>query len=181
MDTLPLARRRDPGRSARPTTGVPLADFAREQTRNLTRFAFLLCGDRGLAEDLVQDAFTALYRRFGDILPLDAPVAYARRAVVNGHISSTRKRSPVLTSTGYLPEHAVDAVDRGEQDAMWRRLATLPDRQRTVLVLRYYVDLSDRDIAETLGCRESTVRSLAARAFAALRGDRTLSLMEDPS
>jgi len=177
VDTLPLARRRD----VKPVPGVPLADFAREQTRSLTRFAYLVCGDRGLAEDLVQDAFTALYRRFGEVLPLDAPVAYARRAVVNGHISSTRRRSAVLTSTGHLPDRAVDAVDHGEQDAMWRLLATLPDRQRAVLVLRYYVDLSDREIAETLDCREGTVRSLAARAFAALRGDTMLSLLEDPS
>lgn len=179
MDTLPLARRRDQGRPPGPPAGVPLADFAREQTRNLTRFAYLVCADRGLAEDLVQDAFTALYRRFGEVLPLDAPVAYARRAIVNGHISSTRKRSAVLTATGALPEYAIDAVDHGEQDAMWRRLATLPERQRAVLVLRYYADLSDREIADTLDCREGTVRSLAARAFATLRGDHTLTLLED--
>ena len=184
MDTLPLARRGDSGRPSGPPAGVPLAEFARTHSVALTQFAYLVCGDRGLAEDLVQEAFTALYRRFGELIPVDAPVAYTRRAIVNGHISATRKRAAVLTPTGQVPDHignSVDAVDSGEQDAMWRLLATLPERQRAVLVLRYYVDLSDRDIAQTLDCREGTVRSLAARAFTALRGDTALSLLEDPS
>lgn len=181
---MPLARRGNPGSAPRPAAGVALADFAREHSRALTRFAYLICADRGLAEDLVQDAFTALYRRFGETLPLDAPVAYARRTIVNGHISGTRRRSAVLTSTGLLPDSAIDAIDHGEQDAMWRRLATLPERQRAVLVLRYYVDLTDREIAHTLDCREGTVRSLAARAFSTLRNEQRgplLSLLEDPS
>lgn len=181
MDTLPLARRRDVRRPVGAPPGILLSEFAREHSRSLTRFAYLVCGDRGLAEDLVQDAFTALYRRFGDVVTVDAPVAYTRRSIVNGYISSTRKRAAVLTATGYLPEHAVDAVDHGEQDAMWRQLAGLPERQRAVLVLRYYADLTDREIADILDCREGTVRSLAARAFATLRGDQTLSLLENPS
>jgi RNA polymerase sigma factor (sigma-70 family) len=63
----------------------------------------------------------------------------------------------------------VPETDAGEQDAMWRALAALPERQRAVLVLRYYLDLPDGEIASALGCREGTVRSLATRAFAALR------------
>jgi RNA polymerase sigma-70 factor (sigma-E family) len=144
-----------------------LADFAREHSVRLTRFAYLLCGDRGLAEDLVQDAFLALYRRFGEQLPIEAPVAYARRVVVNGHISHTRRRSATVLAE--VPERADEVPHPEDQDAMWRALATLPERQRTVLVLRYYLDLPDREIAAALDCREGTVRSLAARAFATLR------------
>jgi RNA polymerase sigma-70 factor (sigma-E family) len=146
-----------------------LADFATANSVGLTRFAYLLCGDRGLAEDLVQDAFVALYRRFGERLPLEAPVAYARRTIVNGHISHARRRSASAVVLGAVPDRPVEERGSAEQDAMWQVLATLPDRQRAVLVLRYYLDLSDADIAAALGCRAGTVRSLAARAFAALR------------
>jgi RNA polymerase sigma-70 factor (sigma-E family) len=157
-----------------PPVGDPvrLADFASMHTVGLTRFAYLICGDRGLAEDLVQDAFVALYRRFGEVLPIDAPLAYARRSIVNGNTSHGRRRMNSETALSDLPDGpdaAVDAVDHGEQDAMWRVLATLPERQRAVLVLRYYLDLPDHEIADALGCREGTVRSIAARAFAALR------------
>jgi RNA polymerase sigma-70 factor (sigma-E family) len=155
---------------AMPVTGPPqtLADFAAANTVGLTRFAYLLCGDRGLAEDLVQDAFAALYRRFGATLPIAAPVAYARRVIANANTS--RGRRPMReTVSAELPEGLVDAVDGGEQDAMWRALATLPTRQRTVLVCRYYLGFSDAEIAELLGARDGTVRSLAARAFALLR------------
>lgn len=156
-------------------TGVALADFASTHTVNLTRFAYVLCGDRGLAEDLVQDALLALYRRFGEWLPVAAPVAYARRAIVNGHISHTRKRMTGATVLGEVPELPVEMADNADQAAMWQALAGLPGRQRAVLVLRYYLDLPDRDIAEALDCREGTVRSLAARAFAALRSAPSLS------
>ena len=149
--------------------GITLAAFAGEHSRGLTAFAYLVCGDRGRAEDLVQDTLMAMYRRFGEYLPLEAPVAYARRAIVNGNVSIARKRITGATVVGAVPDRSVDAVDYAEQDAMWRAMATLPERQRHVLVLRYYADLTDPEIARTLGCREGTVRSLAARAFSALR------------
>jgi RNA polymerase sigma-70 factor (sigma-E family) len=146
-----------------------LAAFAGEHGLALTRFAYVLCGDRGLAEDLVQDTYLGLLRRYGGDLPVDAPVAYARRAIVNAYVSRGRRRSSSELATGDLPEQSVEAATSDDQDAMWRALAGLPDRQRTVLVLRYYVDLADREIAKVLGATEGTVRSLAARAFAALR------------
>ena len=149
--------------------GISLTQFAVTQTQNLTHFAYLVCGDRGRAEDLVQDTFVSLYRRFGDHLPMAAPVAYARRSIVNAHVSAGRRRMVNATVLTAVPDRPIDAVDHGDQDAMWRALATLPDRQRHVLVLRYYADLTDPEIAETLGCRQSTVRSLASRAFEHLR------------
>ncbi|HEY2271221.1 MAG TPA: SigE family RNA polymerase sigma factor [Jatrophihabitantaceae bacterium] len=162
-------------------SATSLAEFARANSVPLTRFAYVLCGDRGLAEDLVQDAFVALYRRFGPDLPIDAPVAYARRTIVNAHISHARLRSSSSTVLGDPPERPVEDVGNPLQDAMWQTLATLPDRQRAVLVLRYYLDLSDADIAAALDCREGTVRSLATRAFATLRADPALTSTEDRS
>lgn len=147
-----------------------LAEFAAEHGLGLTRFAFLICGDRGRAEDLVQDTYLAMYRRFGDQLPITAPVAYARRAIVHAQVSRTRRRSSTETPVGDPPEGVAGAEPIfDEQDAMWRALAQLPDRQRAVLVLRYYADLPDSEIATLLEMRAGTVRSLAARAFAVLR------------
>jgi RNA polymerase sigma-70 factor (sigma-E family) len=160
-------------------SALSLADFARAESVSLTRFAYVLCGDRGLAEDLVQDAFVALYRRFGPELPLEAPLAYARRTIVNAHISHTRRRATSSTVLGDPPDRPVEDTGHVLQDAMWHTLAALPDRQRAVLVLRYYLDLSDADIAATLDCREGTVRSLAARAFASLRANPALTATED--
>lgn len=153
---------------------ISLTDFAARDGQALLRFAYLLCGDRGLAEDLVQDTYLALYRRFGEVLDLAAPVAYARRAIVNAHVSSRRRPMTGRTVLGPVPEAVVDPIDPGEQDAMWRRLDRLPARQRSVLVLRYYLDYPDSDIARLLGCREATVRSAATRAFATLRRDPSL-------
>jgi RNA polymerase sigma-70 factor (sigma-E family) len=143
--------------------------FAADQSVALTRFAYLICGDRQLAEDLVQDAFLALYRRFGDEVAADAPLAYARRVIVNAHISRGRRRGYHELAVADLPDHGVLPDHGEEQAAMWQALSGLVDRQRTVLVARYYVGMSDREIAALLDCREGTVRSLAARAFAALR------------
>jgi RNA polymerase sigma-70 factor (sigma-E family) len=161
-----------PVRDAEVTT---LAGFAGMHGLTLTKFAYVLCGDRGVAEDLVQDTYLSLYRRYGDALPLEAPVAYARRAIVNAFVSRGRRRSSHELATAELPERAVEMTTHDEQDAMWRTLATLPDRQRTVLVLRYYVDLPDEQIAAVIGASPGTVRSLASRAFATLRDHPSLN------
>ena len=149
--------------------GTTLTAFAAQHSVGLTRFAYVLTGDRQLAEDLVQDCFLALHRRFGEILPLDAPVAYARKSIANGQASRMRRMASTETVLDELPDAGVDGADLSERDAAWRMLATLPDRQRAVLALRYYVDLPDDEIARMLDCRVGTVRSLAARAFVALR------------
>lgn len=162
--------------NATPRSGVVLGDFARANGRSLTRFAYLISGDRGTAEDLVQDAYLALYRRFGEVIPVAAPLSYAQRTIVNAHISAGRRSVPRNTVLGGVPDIAVgdDGLARGERDALWHAMARLPARQRAVLVLRYYLDLADADIALMLGCREGTVRSLAARSFALLRTDASL-------
>ena len=149
--------------------GGTLTAFAAQHSVGLTRFAYVLTGDRQLAEDLVQDCLLAMHRRFGETLPIEAPVAYARKVIANGQASRMRRRASTETITDTLPDVGVDAADGTDEDATWRMLATLPARQRAVLVLRYYVDLPDDEIARTLDCRVGTVRSLAARAFAVLR------------
>jgi RNA polymerase sigma-70 factor (sigma-E family) len=148
---------------------VTLTAFAAQHSVGLTRFAYVLTGDRQLAEDLVQDCLLALHRRFGETLPIEAPVAYAHRVIVNGQVSRGRRLAGSEVVVQMVPDVGVDAADLSEQDAAWRMLAGLPHRQRAVLVLRYYVDLTDEEIARTLSCRVGTVRSLAARAFATLR------------
>lgn len=170
-----------------------LSEFARENQLALTRFAFLLSNDRQHAEDLVQDVLTAMFRRFGDTLPVNNPVAYARAAVVNAQLSRARRRSfnetPVemtdVTTTrltsglghgryGDDPAgHDLDATIADRQ-ALLVALHRLSPRSRAAVVLRYYYDLSVTDVARTLGCREGTAASLLSRAVAALRTDTTL-------
>jgi RNA polymerase sigma-70 factor (sigma-E family) len=156
-------------------SGWTVEQFARQCAVELLRFAYLLCGDRHLAEDLLQEVLLAMYRRFPGPMPLDNPIGYARRALANANISRARRaasREVVVPTVGDRPVH--DAADPAERDALWRALRRLPVRQRTVLVLRFYADAADDDIAAALDCRRGTVRSLASRGLAALRADPTL-------
>lgn len=143
-----------------------LAQFAAEHSLDLTRFAYLLCGDHQRAEDLVQDTFLALHRRFGDTLAVDRPLAYARKVIANANISMARRRSSTELVTDAVPDTPAVPTPTG---AAWQALDGLGERQRAVLVMRYWLDLPDDEIAAVLGCRRGTVRSLAARAFAELR------------
>ncbi len=147
-----------------------VADFASRCGLELVRFAYLLCGDRQRAEDLVQDVLLAMYRRFGDALPLNNPQGYARRALVNANVSRSRRASSHELPVDRLPERGCEPPDDvAERDALWQSLRQLPPRQRTVLVMRFYADASDDEIAAALSCRRGTVRSLASRGLAALR------------
>jgi RNA polymerase sigma-70 factor (sigma-E family) len=148
-------------------------EFVLARGAALLRFAYLLARDAGQAEDLVQEALLKANRRWERVVRADRPEAYVRRIVVNDFLSWRRRRSSTEV-TGAVPETAVsDAADGvAERDLLWRALATLPARQRAVLVLRYYEDLTDPQIADVLGCALGTVRSLTTRALAALRTDQ---------
>jgi RNA polymerase sigma factor (sigma-70 family) len=135
----------------------------REQYRPMVRLAFLLVGHVDVAEELVQDAFL---RVRGAAERVEHPVAYLRRAVVNACHNHHRHRAVERRRASSL---AVDDAVWPELDHLADSLARLPDRQRAVLVLRYYVGWSEADIADALGCRPGTVKSLAARGLAALR------------
>ncbi len=158
--------------------GQSLGDFARQHGLGLTRFAYLVSGDRTRADDLVQDVLLAMHRRFGARLDIDQPLAYARRAIVNANISWTRRRSNTELLTGADFDRPVNDLEPGSGDELWQLLAQLPHRQRVVLVMRYYLGYDDGEIAGTLGCRRGTVRSLASRALADLRTSDTITLLD---
>src|SRR5215469_2071946 len=125
------------------------------------------------AQDLVQDALLRVYRsmrRRG--LPPQDWYAYLRRAVINEYVRTRRLRSSAEVVTAQLPEQlAVSGPEDqlADREQLWAALGTLSPRQRAALVLRYYEDLPDHQIAALLGCREASVRSLASRGLAVLR------------
>ncbi|MFI5529090.1 RNA polymerase sigma factor [Kitasatospora sp. NPDC051853] len=139
----------------------------------LVRMAILLVDRQDLAEDVVQDAFTALYQRHGENLDdLENALGYLRTSVVNGARSVLRRRR---TARDYVPPHEADAASAEEQAVLndeHRRvlvaLKELTPRQREVLVLRYWSDFSEAQIAETLGLSRGAVKSTASRALDAL-------------
>jgi RNA polymerase sigma-70 factor (sigma-E family) len=161
------------------------ADTAIEQLyaahyRALVRMAVLLLRDQGLAEDVVQDSFVAVHARWDRIDPAKAP-AYLRQTVVNRSRSALRHRSVVARHRTEPPPDAapadVSVLQAERRASVLDALAGLPARQREVLVLRHYLDLSEADIASTLGISRGAVKSHASRGAAALRA--RLSREED--
>ena len=138
----------------------------------LVRLGVLLLRDQPLAEDVVQDAFVELHRRWARVDPDRAP-AYLRQTVVNRSRSALRHRAVVDRHRHEPPPHGAPAdaaLLTGERRvAVLDALADLPTRQREVVVLRYYLDLSEAEIATTLGISRGAVKSHASRAAAALR------------
>ena len=155
-------------------------EFARAQLPQLSRYAVMLTGEHDLAADLVQDVLVKVYQQWSKIAATDRPDRYVLRMVTNQHLS-WRRRWPVrnIVSMSDVPERAEPgdvATSYAARDDMWRRLAQLPNRQRAVVVLRYYEHLSDAEIADVLGCSAGTVRGYAHRALATLRADLTAEL-----
>jgi len=157
-----------------PVTG-PADDFeafVRAHATDLLRSAVLLTGSRERGEDLLHDTLAHLYPRWSRVTAADAPVAYVRRAVVNRFISSRRSpssRDVVVWDVpdAPAPRDLVDAVT--DRHLLGQLIGALPDRQRAALMLRYFHDLPDEQIAEHLACRAATVRSLISRGLASLR------------
>lgn len=146
------------------------ADLAQALAPSLLRLAVMLTGTAYDAEDLLQATFTRSIRHGERIARMAAPAAYLRRIMLNEHLSRGRARTRRVRTTELVDVALPDATpDIDERDETWRLLATLPDKQRAVLVLRYYEDLPDAEIADLLGCPAATVRSHAARGLAALR------------
>ncbi|MFE0461960.1 RNA polymerase sigma factor [Kitasatospora sp. NPDC058965] len=150
-----------------------LTDLYHAHRLSLVRTAVFLVDHQDLAEDVVQEAFAALYQRHGEQLEnVDNALAYLRTAVVNGSRSVLRRRK---TAREYVPPHEADApsaedyaVLNDEHRRVVLALRELTDRQREVLVLRYWSDLSEAQIAETLGLSRGAVKSTASRALDAL-------------
>lgn len=164
-----------------PEMAAPVADLAttyQEHYRSLVRLAALLLDDVGTCEEVVQDAFVRVWQRGPALREPDRLPSYLRSAVLNGARSQLRRRlvrrrhlSPVPASAPAAEAAALEATpDRAVLDA----LRSLPDRQREVLVLRYYLDLSEAEIATTLGISAGSVKTHAHRGLASLAG-----LLED--
>jgi len=162
-----------------------LADLVRAHSGAWVRVAYQLTHEPAAAHDVVQEALISVcrnWRRRGVVV--DHPSAYVRRAIVNEFLRRERARRPddliaAAPDQPALSKQMDDAI--ADHDRMWRALGKLPARQRAVLVLRYYEDLPDPQIADVLGCRRATVRSLAARGLAALRpliGSEKTDVME---
>lgn len=144
--------------------------FVAARSRHLLQAAHLLTGDRHRAEDLLQTALTRAYLRWDRIVDED-PEGYVRRTMVNAHIDWWRRRPWREQPTDVVPDVAVPAAT-GDVDArqgLLAALATLSRRQRAVVVLRYFEDLSEAETARTLGCSPGTVKSAASRAMTTLR------------
>ena len=163
------------GRTARTTTmrsvDEEFAAYMAARQPALLRTAYLLTGDPHTAEDVVQTALAKLYLAWESVHRREAVDAYVRRIMVNECHSLWRRpwrRREVATER--LPERAFeDPHDDGVAAEVWAVVATLPPRQRAVIVLRYYEQLSEAEIAATLGISTGTVKSQASRALAALR------------
>lgn len=164
------------------TGGTPAwdADTALEQLyaahwRQLVRLAVLLVRDPGLAEEIVQDSFVAVHGRWRRLRDPDRGLAYLRQTVVNRSRSALRHRAVVDRHAARQrrepDEPAADrvAVDADRRAAVLEAMRALPERQREVMALRYYADLSEAEIAEAMGISRGAVKSHASRGAAALR------------
>lgn len=141
--------------------------------KRLVRTSLLLVRDLATAEEVVQDAYVGLYSKWGRLRDPGAAAGYLRTAVINGSRSALRRRGTAERAAPIL-RAVPDTIDDLAGDVVSRRdvlaaLAELPERQREVLVLRYYGDLSEAEIAEALGVSRGSVKSYASRAAAALR------------
>lgn len=145
-------------------------EFMTAQWAPLFRTAYLLTGDYQLAEDLLQTAFAKVFLSWSKVSRMGQPVAYTRKIVTNQAMSWWRRRSSSEVPTLDMPSgDQVGHEDRVTQaSVVWAALATLPARQRAVMVLRYYEDLSETEIADTLGISTGSVKSHASAARAAL-------------
>lgn len=159
-------------------------DFVATRSTRLLRTAYLLTHDRALAEDLVQTSLAKAWFSWGRIE--GRPEAYVRRIMVNTYSSWWRRRWNGEEATADLPERGAGQGFRPGEDVrvddrtdLWRALARLPRRQRAVVVLRFYEDLSEAETAEIMQCSVGTVKSQASRALARLRVDPTLQTSDE--
>jgi RNA polymerase sigma-70 factor (sigma-E family) len=143
--------------------------------RQLVRLAALLLGETGIAEEVVQDAYVRLHQHWWRLREPDRALGYLRTSVVNGARSALRHRGVAqryaagLRPPADMPSAEMQVLDSVENATLLHALRRLPARQRETLVLRYYADLSEAEIAEAMGISRGAVKSHAARGIAALR------------
>jgi RNA polymerase sigma-70 factor (sigma-E family) len=159
----------------RPERSVAISQLFVAHHRRLVGLASLLVDDRETAEDVVQDAFAGLYSRWRLLRDHEAAVAYLNRAVVNGGRGQLRHRQRGRVNLSRMTPRSEEldsaervAVEHGEAERLWQAVVSLPWRQRQVLILRYYLDQSEAEIASTLEVSPGSVKKHASRGLAAL-------------
>ncbi|MEP7090914.1 MAG: SigE family RNA polymerase sigma factor [Nocardioidaceae bacterium] len=170
-----------------PASGAPtwvrpdFEEFVAARSSRLLRTAYLLTHDRGLAEDLVQTALSKAWFAWGRVD--NDPEPYVRRILVNTYASWWRRRWNGEEPTDALPDTGSSGHDESSaaRHDLWDAMARLPKRQRAVVVLRYFEDLSEAQAAEVLGCSVGTVKSQTSRALAKLRIDPALEPTDRPT
>ncbi|GAA4822973.1 SigE family RNA polymerase sigma factor [Nocardioides caeni] len=156
--------------SARDRAGF--TEFVAARSGALHRAAYLMVGDVGLAQDLVQEALTKTYVAWPRLRRLESAEAYTRKAITTTALTWFRKRNwNTERATGTVPERIAGGHEEAvsTRHALLAALDQLPPRQRAVVVLRYYEDLTERQTAELLGCAVGTVKSQSSAALARLR------------
>ncbi|MFS8096225.1 SigE family RNA polymerase sigma factor [Lentzea alba] len=157
--------------------GDGFEQFVADRIDRLLAYATAVTCDKYLAQDIVQDVLLRAQHRWDRIGAMEAPYLYLKRMVTNDYLSWRRLKAAKTISLAHadLAQHAPSVADQtdahAERDAMRARIAVLPRKQRAALVLRYYEDCTDAQIAEVLGCTESTVRSQLSRALQTLRAN----------
>ncbi|MBO2451610.1 SigE family RNA polymerase sigma factor [Actinomadura barringtoniae] len=147
-----------------------VSELYRGHALGLTRLALVMVGDRGTAEDVVQEAFLGLYRRWSHVQDRDKALTYARSAVLNGCRTALRRRRRPFRTVHEPPVWSAEAAAMvgEEQRAVMEALRRLPLRQREALILRFFCDLSEAEIAAAMRISQGTVKSTTSRGVAAL-------------
>lgn len=159
------------------TTEQEFHEYVLSRRRVLLHEAFLLVGDVHAAEDLVQTALAKVYVAWRRVAASDSPDAYVRKILINTNASRFRRRRVGEVLTGLPPESVDRSPDHAERLDLVRALTELPKRQRAAVVLRYWADLPEAEVAQIMGCSVGNVRSQAFRGLEKLRAQPALRLL----
>jgi RNA polymerase sigma-70 factor (sigma-E family) len=175
-DPMAAALMSSPGKRADLGATAAVSALYQDYALSMVRLAHVILGDRAAAEDVVQEAFSGLYRRWGHLSDHDKALSYVRTCVLNASRTALRrgKREFSAESPGGRGTRPIQSAsqmsvdDEDERVTVMAALRRLPNRQREVLVLRFYLDMTDQEIADQMGIGASTVRSSAHRALVAV-------------
>ena len=155
---------------------VTFEEYADEAWPSLYRYAYLLAGNHADAEDIAQQTLIKALRSWSRVAEAESPAAYLRRMLTNTYLSQRRPKARQLELLTDAPPEPPRTSGPGtshgaaeERMVLWPHVKSLPPRQRAVIVLRYYEDLSEAEIADALGCSRGTVKSTAHHALKVLR------------
>ncbi|HIW30359.1 MAG TPA: SigE family RNA polymerase sigma factor [Candidatus Luteococcus avicola] len=162
----------------RPDTDEEFIDFVERSSTRLLRYCHLLTGSSADADDPLQASLLKIYEHWGRINEPAAAERYCKQIITRTNITNWRRVGRREHPSDQLADRRVEAVDVGPRDEMWRALQGLGERQRTVLVLRFYEDLAEAESAEFMGTSLGTVKSQLHRGLANLRAELANQNME---